>query len=49
MRYFTQNDYIMNQEEHHRKESFKEEYYWILKEFDIEFKDEYLFEWLESV
>ena len=39
--------YIENQEEHHRKKSFKEEYIGFLKEFEIEFKDEYLFEWIE--
>jgi len=40
--------YIGNQKEHHRKKSFKEEYLKFLKDFDIEFKDEYLFEWIED-
>jgi len=40
--------YIDNQKEHHRKKSFKEEYLKFLKDFDIEFKDEYLFEWIED-
>ncbi len=39
--------YIENQKEHHLKKKFKEEYLELLKEFDIEFKNEYLFEWLE--
>ena len=39
--------YIMNQEEHHRKRTFREEYYKLLNEFDIDFKDKYLFEWDE--
>jgi len=39
--------YIGKQEEHHRRISFKEEYLDLLKKFEIEFKDEYLFEWVE--
>ena len=38
--------YIENQEEHHRKRTFKEEYLELLKSFHIEFKEEYLFEWI---
>ena len=40
--------YIEKQKEHHRKTTFKEEYFAFLKAFEIEFKDEYLFEWLED-
>ena len=36
-------DYIANQPSHHRKETFKDEYLKLLHEFDIDFKDEYLF------
>lgn len=39
--------YIANQKEHHRKKSFREEYVDFLKKFDVEFKEEYLFEWIE--
>lgn len=39
--------YIENQEEHHKKQSFKEEYILFLKKFEIEYKDEYLFDFLE--
>lgn len=39
--------YINNQKEHHRKQTFKEEYKTFLTKFQIEHKDEYLFEWLE--
>ncbi len=39
--------YIENQEEHHKKQSFKEEYILFLKNFEIEYKDEYLFDFLE--
>ena len=39
--------YIMNQKEHHRKRTFKEEYSEFLEKFSIEHKPEYLFEWLE--
>ena len=37
----------MNQKEHHNTKTFKEEYIQFLKKFEIEFKDEYLFEWIE--
>lgn len=40
--------YIENQKEHHKKKTFKEEYLEFLKAFEIEFKDEYLFQWLED-
>lgn len=39
--------YIMKQEEHHRVKTFREEYMAILKNFEIEFKDQYLFEFYE--
>lgn len=39
--------YISNQKEHHRKQTFREEYMDFLKKFQIEFKDEYLFNWVE--
>ncbi|MCZ2083584.1 MAG: IS200/IS605 family transposase [Flavobacteriales bacterium] len=39
--------YILNQEEHHKKRSFREEYLDLLNKFEIEFKDEYLFEFYD--
>ncbi|MFZ4547326.1 MAG: IS200/IS605 family transposase [Bacteroidales bacterium] len=39
--------YINNQKEHHTKKSFKDEYLAFLKEYDIAFKDEYLFDWID--
>jgi putative transposase len=39
--------YIENQEEHHRKKTFKEEYIEILKEFEVDYDDKYLFEWIK--
>jgi REP element-mobilizing transposase RayT len=39
--------YIMNQKEHHKKKTFKEEYISFLKEFNIEYNEKYLFEWNE--
>jgi len=35
--------YIQHQEEHHRRKSFLEEYVELLKEFDIEYDDRYVF------
>ena len=40
-------DYILNQEEHHRKKTFREEYIEFLKRFEIEYNERYLFEWYE--
>jgi putative transposase len=37
-------NYIQNQEEHHRKKSFKEEYVELLKENEVEYKEEYVFD-----
>ncbi|GEM55441.1 transposase [Flavobacterium branchiophilum] len=39
--------YILNQEEHHKKRTFKEEYIDFLKKFEIEYNEKYLFEWIE--
>ena len=39
--------YIMNQEEHHKKYTFKEEYLEFLQKFEIEYDEKYLFEWIE--
>jgi REP element-mobilizing transposase RayT len=37
-------NYIENQEEHHKRRSFKDEYIALLKKHEIEYKEEYLFE-----
>jgi putative transposase len=39
--------YILNQEEHHRKRTFREEYIALLKKFEVEYEEKYLFEWIE--
>ena len=39
--------YIMNQKQHHRKVSFREEYVDFLKKFEIEHDDKFLFEWVK--
>lgn len=38
--------YILNQEEHHRKKTFKEEYLDFLKHFAIEYNERFLFDWI---
>ena len=40
-------NYILNQEQHHKKRSFKEEYLELLKKFNIPHDEKYLFEWYE--
>jgi putative transposase len=37
--------YILNQETHHKKTSFREEYIGLLHEFEIPYNEKYLFEW----
>ena len=39
--------YVLNQKTHHAKLSFKDEYIKLLKLFEIDFKDEYLFEFYD--
>jgi len=39
--------YILNQPEHHKRKSFKEEYLDYLKKFDIPYDDQYLFDWMD--
>lgn len=39
--------YIQNQEKHHAKKSFKEEYEDFLRRFDVEYNEKYLFEFLD--
>jgi REP element-mobilizing transposase RayT len=39
--------YIMNQKEHHKKKSFREEYMAFLKKFDIPYDERYIFDWAE--
>ncbi|MDP2337901.1 MAG: IS200/IS605 family transposase [Bacteroidota bacterium] len=40
--------YILNQEEHHHKRTFKEEYLDFLKKFEVEYDEKYLFEWYDE-
>jgi len=39
--------YVLNQPEHHKKQSFKTEYINLLTLFEIDWKNEYLFEFYE--
>jgi putative transposase len=39
--------YILNQEAHHKKNSFKEEYLKFLKKFEIAYDEKYLFKFIE--
>ncbi|MGA9365409.1 MAG: IS200/IS605 family transposase [Bacteroidota bacterium] len=40
--------YIDQQEQHHRKESFKEEYLGLLEKFQVEGDQRFVFEWIEE-
>ena len=41
--------YVLNQEEHHRKITFREEYLSILKQHEVEYKNEFVFEFFEDI
>ena len=40
--------YIMRQKEHHKMKPFREEYLDFLKKFNVEYNDEYLFNWIDK-
>jgi len=40
-------NYIMQQEEHHKKKTFKEEYLEMLRKFEVDYDEKYLFEFYE--
>ena len=40
-------NYILNQEEHHARQRFQDEYKGFLKKFEIEHNIKYLFEWMD--
>ena len=42
-------NYIANQELHHKKRTFKEEYIELLKKFNIDYQEKYLFEFFDDV
>ena len=39
--------YILNQQEHHRKKSFRGEYIEFLTKYAVDYNEKYLFEWIE--
>ena len=39
--------YILNQEQHHQKKTFKEKYLTFLNKFEIEYDEKYLFDWTD--
>lgn len=41
-------DYIKNQEEHHKKQSFRDEYLGFLKKYAISFDEKYVFDFIEE-
>lgn len=41
--------YILNQEQHHKKKNFREEYLKILQRLEIEYNDKYLFDFFDDV
>lgn len=40
-------NYILNQEQHHHKKSFREEYVELLTKFEIDHNEKYLFDWVD--
>ena len=41
-------EYVLNQPEHHKKKTFKEEYLEFLTKFEIPYEEQYLFNWIET-
>ncbi len=41
-------NYILNQEEHHKTKTFREEYIDLLNKFEVEYNEKYLFDWMED-
>jgi putative transposase len=41
--------YILSQEEHHKKRPFREEYLEILEKNEVQFKDEYVFDFFNDI
>lgn len=39
--------YILNQEKHHERKSFKQEYIGLLNKFEIDYDEQHLFEWYD--
>jgi putative transposase len=39
--------YILNQEKHHQRQTFREEYLELLRKFEVEFDEKYLFEFYQ--
>jgi putative transposase len=39
--------YVNNQEEHQKKQTFKDEYVGLLKKFEMSYEEEYLFVWVD--
>jgi putative transposase len=39
--------YVLNQESHHQKKTFRQEYYYLLKRFEISFDEKYLFDFMD--
>jgi REP element-mobilizing transposase RayT len=40
-------NYILHQEEHHKTKTFREEYTELLRKFEIQYNEKYLFDWLQ--
>ncbi len=40
--------YVLNQSEHHKKQSFRDEYVSFLNKFEMDYDPKYLFEWYEE-
>jgi len=41
--------YVLNQEDHHKKKTFKEEYHQLLHKFQVSYEDKYLFDFFDEV
>jgi putative transposase len=44
----TVAQYVFNQEEHHRRKTFREEYLELLEDFKVNYDRRFLFEWIDT-
>ncbi len=40
-------NYILNQEQHHKRQSFRQEYLEILNKYEVDYEEKYLFDWID--
>jgi len=45
----TVSKYVLNQEKHHQKKTFREEYFEFLRKFEVDYEEKYLFDFFDDL